>query len=77
MLTYDVVLLHENALTHTVSRTRALLEHFNWELFDHPPSSPDLAPSYYHLFTSLKNWLGSQDFNNNEELTEGVKTWLC
>jgi histone-lysine N-methyltransferase SETMAR len=52
------------------------LEHFNWVLFDHPPYSPDIAPSDYYLFTYLKNWLGSQRFNNNEELAEGVKTWL-
>jgi hypothetical protein len=45
-------------------------------LFYHPPYSPDLAPRNYHLFTYLKDWLGSQRFNNNEELTEGVKTWL-
>jgi hypothetical protein len=45
-------------------------------LFDHPPYSPDLAPSDYHLFTYLKNWLRSQRFNNNEEFMEGVKTWL-
>jgi hypothetical protein len=45
-------------------------------LFDHPPYSPDLTPSDHHLFTYLKNWLGSQHFNNNEELMEGVKTWL-
>jgi hypothetical protein len=29
MLTYGVVLLHDNALPHTAGRTRALLEHFN------------------------------------------------
>jgi hypothetical protein len=52
------------------------MENFNWELFDHPPYSPDLAPSDYHLFTYPKNWLGSQLFNNNEELAESVKTWL-
>jgi hypothetical protein len=45
-------------------------------LFDHPSYSPDLAPSDYHLFTCLKNWYRSQRFNNNEELTEGVKSWL-
>jgi histone-lysine N-methyltransferase SETMAR len=45
MLTYDVVLLHDSARPHTAVRTRALLEHFNWELFDHPPYSPDLSPS--------------------------------
>jgi hypothetical protein len=48
---------------------------FNWELFDHPPYSPDLALSYYYLFIYLKNWLGSQCFNKNE-LMEGVKMWL-
>jgi transposase len=52
------------------------LEHFNLELFAHPPYSPDLAPNDYHLFTYLKNWLQSQCFNNNEELMESVKTWL-
>jgi hypothetical protein len=52
-----------------------LPKHFNWELFDHPFYSPDLAPSDYHLFTNLKDWLGSERFNNNE-MMEGVKTWL-
>jgi transposase len=76
MLTPGVALLHDNARPHTAARTRALLEHFNWELFDHPPYSPDLAPSDHHLFTYLKNWQRSQRFNSNEELMEGVKTWL-
>jgi hypothetical protein len=52
------------------------MAHFNWELFDHAPYSPDLRPSNYHLFTYLKNWLRSQRFGNTEELMEGVKTWL-
>jgi transposase len=80
MLTYSVivVLLHENAYSYSSARTRGLLEHFNWELFDHPPYSPDPAPSDYHLLTRtyLKNWLGSQRFNSNEELMEGVKMLL-
>jgi hypothetical protein len=48
---------------------------FNWVLCDHP-YSPDFAPSNYHLFTYLKNWLGLQIFNNEEEFMEGAKTWL-
>jgi hypothetical protein len=72
MLTSGVVLLHDNACPHTAAR--AQLEHVNWELFDHPAYRPDLAPSYCHLFTYMKNWLGSQCFSNNEELMEGVKT---
>jgi hypothetical protein len=76
MLTSGVVLLDDNAHLHTAAGTRALPEHFNWELFAHPPYSPDLAPSVYYLFAYLKNRLGSQRFNNNEELMEGFKTWL-
>jgi transposase len=76
MLTSDVVLLHDNACSHKAACTRALLHHFNWELFDRPPYSPDLAPRNYHLFTYTKNWLGSQCFKNNVALMEGVKMWL-
>jgi hypothetical protein len=45
MLTSSVVLLHDNARPHTstAAGTRALLEHFNWELFDHLSYSRDLA----------------------------------
>jgi histone-lysine N-methyltransferase SETMAR len=74
MLRSGVMLLHDNAHLDKAARTRALLQHFNWELFHQPPYSPDLAPSNYHLFTYLKKWLGSQRFNNNEELMEHVKT---
>jgi transposase len=74
-LVYGVVLIHVNTLPLTAACTLALLEHFNWELFDHPPYSPDLAPSDYHLFTYLKNWLASLCFSSSE-LMKGVKTWL-
>jgi histone-lysine N-methyltransferase SETMAR len=69
------LLLHDNAPPHTAARTRALLENFSWELFDHT-HIPDHAPSDYYLFPYLKDWLGSQRFNNIEDLMEGVKTWL-
>jgi hypothetical protein len=52
------MLLHDNAHPHTAARSRALLEHFNWEFFDHPPYSPDLALKYYYLFTYLKELVG-------------------
>jgi hypothetical protein len=52
--------------------SQGLLEHFNWELFDHPPYSLDLASREYHLFIYLKKWLILQHFNKNE-MMEGVK----
>jgi hypothetical protein len=51
MMTSGVVLLHDNARPHTAVRTRALLEHFNRELLDHPPYNRDLAPRDHQLFT--------------------------
>jgi histone-lysine N-methyltransferase SETMAR len=48
---------------------------FNWEIFDHPPYSPDLAPSNYQLFIK-KVWLATQRFHTNKELMDGVNNWL-
>jgi transposase len=76
MLIKGVVLLHDNAWPHTVARTNALIKLFNWEIFDHPPYSPDLAPSDYHFFTKMKVWLATWHFHTNEELMDGVNIWL-
>ena len=70
MLTKGVVILHDNARPHTAARTNDLIKLFNWEIFDHPPYSPDLAPSDYHLFTKMKFWLATQRFHTNEELMD-------
>jgi hypothetical protein len=73
MLTFGVVLLHDNVPSYTATRTQSLLERFNLEIFDHRPYRPYFAPSDYHLFTYMKNWLRLQCFNNNEELMDYVK----
>jgi transposase len=76
------VLLHDNMWPHTAAGTNVLIKLFNWEIFDHPPYSPDLAPIDYHLFTKMKVWLGTQCFHTNEEFksswmesTTGCITW--
>ncbi|KAJ4433931.1 hypothetical protein ANN_16250 [Periplaneta americana] len=76
MLSREVVLLHDNARPHTAASTRELLDQFDWEIFDHPPYSPDLAPSDFHLFTKLKDFLGGTRFGSDEELKKTVNTWL-
>ena len=76
MLSSGIVLLHDNARPHTAARTAQLLQQFRWEVFDHPPYSPDLAPSDYHLFMHLKQWLASQSFEDDDRLKTGVTTWF-
>lgn len=76
MLTSGIVLIHDNARPHTAAVTQRLLQHFQWEIFDHPAYSPDLAPSDYHLFPELKQWLGGKRFQSNVELQDSVKNHL-
>ena len=76
MLSKGVVLLHDNVWPDTAARTNASNKLFNWDIFDHPPYSPDLAPSDYYLFSKMKVWLATHCFHTNEELMDGVKTWL-
>jgi len=75
-LSKGVVLLHDNARPHTAVCTNAFIKLFGWEIFDHPPYSPDLSPSDYHLFSKMKVWLATQRFHTNEELMDGVNNWL-
>jgi len=76
MLTKGIVLLQDKARPHTAARTNAVMNLFNWEIFDHPPYSPGLPPSDYHLFTKMKVWLAPRRFHTNEELMDGVNNWL-
>jgi transposase len=76
MLTKGVVLLHDNARPHATACANALIKLFTSEIFDHTPYSPDLAPSYYHLFTKMKVWLAIQRFHTNKKLMDGVNNWL-
>ena len=54
-LTRKGVLFHQdNARPHAAKKTLELIEKFGWEVAPHPPYSPYLAPSDYHLFGPLK-----------------------
>ncbi|GFX83472.1 histone-lysine N-methyltransferase SETMAR [Trichonephila clavipes] len=67
---------HDNARPHTANRTTALVERFGWEMVSHPPYSPDLAPSDFHLFPELKKNLGGTQFQTDEEVQNAVVNFL-
>ncbi|GBM74142.1 hypothetical protein AVEN_216154-1 [Araneus ventricosus] len=56
--------------------SRQLLEQFKWDVSDYPAYSPVIATSDFHLFLEVKNWLGGQSFQKNEELQSNVKAHL-
>lgn len=76
LLSVGVVFLHDNARPHVARKTKELLERFQWEVIDHPPYSPDLAPSDFHLFAKLKMFLAGRHFATDEELKDAVTKFL-
>ena len=45
-----------------------------WGILDHPASSPDIAPSDFHLFLHLKKHLAGKKFDDDDEVQEEVMT---
>jgi len=53
-VTKVVLFLHDNTPAHRALATQNKLAYLGFQCLDHPPYSPDLAPSDYHLFPGLK-----------------------
>jgi len=68
-----VILQHNNARPHNALLTLEKIENVGWEVLSHPPYSPDLAPSDYHLFGFVKNRMQGQHYKTNKAL----KTAVC
>ena len=52
------------------------LAYLGFQCLDHPPYSPDLAPSDYHLFLGLKRQLKGHHFSSDAEVIAAMDTWL-
>jgi len=46
------------------------------DILDHPPYSPNLSPSGFHLFIHLKKHLAGKKFDDNDEVQEDIMTWF-
>jgi len=53
-LTKGVLFLRDKIPVHWALATQKKLAHLGFQCLDHPPYSPDLALSDYHLFPGLK-----------------------
>jgi histone-lysine N-methyltransferase SETMAR len=47
-----------------------------WGVSFHPSYSPDLAPSDFHLFTHLKQFLGDARMHSDEDVKKTLKDWF-
>ncbi|UYV74262.1 hypothetical protein LAZ67_11002704 [Cordylochernes scorpioides] len=71
-----LILQHDNAPAHNATVVKNTIKDLGWELLPLPPYSPDLAPSDYHLFTSLGHALKNQEFSNSDILRKWLVDWF-
>jgi histone-lysine N-methyltransferase SETMAR len=73
----NIHFLHDNARPHTAKKTAEKLKELSFTVLPHPPYSPDLAPSDYYLFSSLKSALRGKKYNNQEEVGADIEAWIA
>ena len=71
-----VLLLHDNAPLHKSRVAQAAIRECKFEQLNHPPYSPDLAPSDYYLFRNLKYHLRGTRFRDDDELKAVTEAWF-
>lgn len=72
-----IILLHDNARPHVAAPVKKYLETLDWEVLPHPPYSPDIAPSDYHLFRSMAHALTAQRFTSYQDTKNWVDSWIA
>jgi histone-lysine N-methyltransferase SETMAR len=72
----NVLLHYDNAKPHVAALTKQKIIDLGWEVLQHPPYSPDLAPSDFYLFRSLQNALDRKKFNHRNEIEAFIQNFF-
>ena len=72
----DMKFLHDNARPHVATSVRKKISKLGWEVLQHPPYSPDLATSDFHLFGPMKKFLAGHHFETDTQMRQAVRRWL-
>ena len=68
--------MHDNAPAHRALAAQNKVAYLGFQYLDHPPYSPDLVLSDYHLFPGLKKQLKDRHFSSDAEVIAAAETWL-
>ena len=74
---HKVILLYNNAPSHTAKPVKETIEAFSWEILSHAAYSPDLAPSNYYLFALMGRALSDQHFTSYENVRKWLDDWFA
>lgn len=69
-------LLHDNCPAHRAKATKAVAEQLGMVVLTHPAYSPDLAPTDYHFFRALKQFLSRRRFQDKKEALAAVQEFI-
>lgn len=72
----QVVFLDDDTKLHRSKLTSKKIVDLGWGRVDHPPYSPDLAPSDFHLFLSLQHFLKGKRFEDIDEMGEALEKFF-
>jgi len=75
-VTKGILFLHDDIPAHQALATQKKLTDLSFQCLHHPPYSPDLALSDYHLFPGLKKQLKGRHFSSNAEVIAAAENWL-
>lgn len=71
------MLLHfDNAPSHNAKVVESFIAKTTFERIPHPPYSPDLAPSDFGLFGTVKDYFKGREFESEEELLSAINEFL-
>ena len=71
-----VIILQDNAKPHTSKKTIQKFSDIGYEILSHPPYSPDISPTDYHVFLSMSNFLRGKNFDTLEDLQNCIVDFL-
>ena len=72
-----IIFHQDNARPHVFLMTRQTQLQLGWEFLIHPPYSPDIAPSDFHLLQSLQNSLNGKNFNSLEDYNRHLEQFFA
>lgn len=69
--------LRDHATAHIGALEMEKLKDLQYELLEHPPYTPELAPSYVHLFPNLTKCVARKHFESNEDVIVAVDGYFA